>query len=70
MPARHATLYARMLASDPTWDGRFFVGVLTSGLQRLLDLETRPDALATRRLLLPFAPWRSLVTLHLWQLKP
>jgi AraC family transcriptional regulator, regulatory protein of adaptative response / DNA-3-methyladenine glycosylase II len=41
---------------------------VTSGLQKLLALETRPDAEATRRLMLPFAPYRSLATAHLWQL--
>lgn len=41
---------------------------LTSGLQKLLALDRRPDADATRRLMLPFAPHRSLATAHLWQL--
>ena len=41
---------------------------LTGGLKKLLALETRPDADATRRLMLPFAPYRSLATAHLWQL--
>jgi AraC family transcriptional regulator, regulatory protein of adaptative response / DNA-3-methyladenine glycosylase II len=41
---------------------------VTSGLQKLLALDTRPDAEATRRLMLPFAPYRSLATAHLWQL--
>lgn len=41
---------------------------VTSGLQRLLDLETRPDVDATRRLMTVFAPYRSLATAHLWQL--
>ncbi len=40
---------------------------LTSGLQKLLVLDHRPDADATRRLMLPFAPHRSLATAHLWQ---
>ena len=42
---------------------------LTSGLQRLLALDHRPDADATRRLMLPFSPHRSLATAHLWQIK-
>ena len=42
---------------------------LTSGLQRLFTLDHRPDADATRRLMLPFSPYRSLATAHLWQLK-
>lgn len=41
---------------------------LTGGLKKLLALETRPDADATRRLMLPFSPYRSLATAHLWQL--
>ncbi len=41
---------------------------VTSGLQSLLDLETRPDVDATRRLMSVFAPYRSLATAHLWQL--
>jgi AraC family transcriptional regulator, regulatory protein of adaptative response / DNA-3-methyladenine glycosylase II len=41
---------------------------VTSGLKKLFNLDTRPDADATRRLMLPFAPYRSLATAHLWQL--
>jgi AraC family transcriptional regulator of adaptative response / DNA-3-methyladenine glycosylase II len=41
---------------------------VTGGLQKLFALDTRPDADATRRLMLPFAPHRSLATAHLWQL--
>ncbi len=41
---------------------------VTSGLQKLLALDVRPDADATRRLMLPFSPHRSLATAHLWQL--
>jgi len=41
---------------------------VTSGLQSLLSLETRPDVEATRRLMAVFAPYRSLSTAHLWQL--
>ena len=41
---------------------------VTSGLQSLLSLETRPDVDATRRLMATFAPYRSLATSHLWQL--
>ena len=32
MRLSHATLYGRLLASDPTYDGRFFTGVLTTGI--------------------------------------
>jgi AraC family transcriptional regulator of adaptative response / DNA-3-methyladenine glycosylase II len=40
---------------------------VTSGLQALLQLEERPDIDATRRLMQPFSPYRSLATAHLWQ---
>jgi AraC family transcriptional regulator of adaptative response / DNA-3-methyladenine glycosylase II len=40
---------------------------VSSGLQALLKLETRPDLDATRRLMAAFAPHRSLATAHLWQ---
>jgi AraC family transcriptional regulator of adaptative response / DNA-3-methyladenine glycosylase II len=40
---------------------------VTSGLQALLKLETRPEADATRRLMAVFSPYRSLATAHLWQ---
>jgi AraC family transcriptional regulator of adaptative response / DNA-3-methyladenine glycosylase II len=40
---------------------------VTSGLQALLQLEERPDIDATRRLMQPFSPYRSLATTHLWQ---
>jgi AraC family transcriptional regulator of adaptative response / DNA-3-methyladenine glycosylase II len=41
---------------------------VTSGLQRLLRLEERPDMDATRRLMAVFSPYRSLATAHLWQM--
>lgn len=40
---------------------------VTGGLQAALDLEERPDADATRRLMSVFSPYRSLATAHLWQ---
>jgi len=40
---------------------------VTSGLLALLKLEERPDIDATRRLMLPFSPYRSLATNQLWQ---
>ena len=40
---------------------------VTSGLQSVLKLETRPDIDATRRLMAMFSPYRSLATAHLWQ---
>ncbi len=42
---------------------------LTRNLQRFFDLEVRPDADATRELMKPFAPHRSLATFHLWAWK-
>lgn len=39
---------------------------LTLALQRWFNLETRPDASETLRLMAPFAPHRSLATFHLW----
>ena len=42
---------------------------LAGGLQRLFALDHRPDIDATRRLMLPFSPHRSLATAHFWQLK-
>lgn len=41
---------------------------VTSGLQRLMHLDIRPDVDATRRLMSIFSPYRSLATAHLWQL--
>ena len=41
---------------------------VTSGLQSLFQLEERPDADATRRLMSSFSPHRSAATAHLWQL--
>ncbi len=39
---------------------------LVSALGRLHRLRRRPDAAATRRLMRPYAPHRSLATFHLW----
>jgi AraC family transcriptional regulator of adaptative response / DNA-3-methyladenine glycosylase II len=39
---------------------------LATALERFFDLGQRPDAVATRRLMEPFAPHRSLATFHLW----
>ncbi|HET6278807.1 MAG TPA: helix-turn-helix domain-containing protein, partial [Candidatus Polarisedimenticolia bacterium] len=41
---------------------------LATALQRLHQLEHRPDARETRRLMEPFAPYRSLATFHLWRM--
>ena len=40
---------------------------ITSALQKWLDLDVRPDAAATERLLEPFAPYRSVACWHLWR---
>jgi AraC family transcriptional regulator of adaptative response / DNA-3-methyladenine glycosylase II len=40
---------------------------VTSGLLALLKLDERPDVSATKRLMAPFSPFRSLATTHLWQ---
>lgn len=40
---------------------------LTEALRRLHGLDERPDTSRTLELMEPFAPWRSLATLHLWQ---
>ncbi|MFC4639903.1 DNA-3-methyladenine glycosylase family protein [Deinococcus hohokamensis] len=40
---------------------------LARGLQRLFHLPQRPGPLATAALMAPFAPHRSLATLHLWR---
>ncbi|MEX1829988.1 helix-turn-helix domain-containing protein [Luteibacter sp. CQ10] len=39
---------------------------LATALERMYDLAERPDAIATARLMTPYAPWRSLASLHLW----
>ena len=41
MRLSHATLYGRLLASDPTYDGRFFTGVLTTGIYCLPSCRAR-----------------------------
>ncbi len=43
--------------------------VLSRNLKRFFDLGARPDAPATRQLMMSFAPYRSLATFHLWALK-
>jgi len=40
---------------------------VTTSLQKLMHLETRPDRDATRRLMAIYSPYRSLATAHLWQ---
>lgn len=41
MSRRHAQLYACMVASDPAYDGRFFVGVRTTGIYCLPSCRAR-----------------------------
>ncbi|MGA7214868.1 MAG: Ada metal-binding domain-containing protein [Terrimicrobiaceae bacterium] len=41
---------------------------VTTGLQKLMHLEERPDIDATRSLMTVFSPHRSLATAHLWQI--
>jgi AraC family transcriptional regulator, regulatory protein of adaptative response / DNA-3-methyladenine glycosylase II len=43
---------------------------LTSGLQRVLNLEIRPDVAETTQLMEPIRPYRSLATMHLWKSLP
>jgi AraC family transcriptional regulator, regulatory protein of adaptative response / DNA-3-methyladenine glycosylase II len=40
---------------------------VTTGLRTLMELEERPDAETTKRLMAPLSPYRSLATAHLWQ---
>lgn len=39
---------------------------LATALQRMHDLPHRPDSTETARLMAPYAPWRSLASMHLW----
>jgi AraC family transcriptional regulator, regulatory protein of adaptative response / DNA-3-methyladenine glycosylase II len=39
---------------------------LATALERFFELDARPDPVATRRLMEPFAPHRSLATFHFW----
>src|SRR5579863_7076912 len=41
MRMTHAQMYARLLASDPAWNGRFFTGVLTTGIYCLPSCKAR-----------------------------
>ncbi len=41
MRMSHATMYSRFLASDPAWNGRFFTGVLTTGIYCLPSCKAR-----------------------------
>jgi 3-methyladenine DNA glycosylase/8-oxoguanine DNA glycosylase len=39
---------------------------LALALERFHGLRERPDVAATRRLMAPFAPYRSFATFHFW----
>jgi AraC family transcriptional regulator of adaptative response / DNA-3-methyladenine glycosylase II len=41
MRMTHAHMYSRFLASDPSWNGRFFTGVLTTGIYCLPSCKAR-----------------------------
>jgi AraC family transcriptional regulator of adaptative response / DNA-3-methyladenine glycosylase II len=41
MRMTNAQMYSRFLASDPAWDGRFFTGVLTTGIYCLPSCKAR-----------------------------
>jgi len=41
---------------------------LATALERLHDLDHRPDPDETNRLMEPFSPLRSLATFHLWRM--
>ena len=41
MRMTHAHMYSRFLASDPAWNGRFFTGVLTTGIYCLPSCRAR-----------------------------
>jgi methylphosphotriester-DNA--protein-cysteine methyltransferase len=41
MRMTHAHMYSRFLASDPAWNGRFFTGVLTTGIYCLPSCHAR-----------------------------
>jgi len=41
MKTNQATMYSRFAASDPAWDGRFFTGVLTTGIYCLPSCRAR-----------------------------
>jgi len=41
MRMTHSQMYSRFLASDPTWNGRFFTGVLTTGIYCLPSCKAR-----------------------------
>src|ERR1700690_2654134 len=41
MRMNHAQMYERFAASDPAWNGRFFTGVLTTGIYCLPSCKAR-----------------------------
>ena len=44
-----ARMYERVLAGDPTWNGRFFTGVLTTGIYCLPSCKARKPKLENVR---------------------
>ncbi|WP_255558903.1 DNA-3-methyladenine glycosylase 2 family protein [Horticoccus luteus] len=49
MRMTNAQMYARVLAGDPEWNGRFFTGVLTTGIYCLPSCKARKPKLANVR---------------------
>ena len=41
MRMSHTQMYGRLLAGDATWNGRFFTGVLTTGIYCLPSCKAR-----------------------------
>ena len=41
MRMNHAQMYSRLLAGDSAWNGRFFTGVLTTGIYCLPSCKAR-----------------------------
>ena len=59
--ARYVLMRSGFADAAPVGDS-----ALATALQRLHNLPERPDADQTARLMTPFAPHRSLATMHLW----
>lgn len=49
LPLSSAQMYARVLAGDPAWNGRFFTGVLTTGIYCLPSCKARKPNLENVR---------------------
>ncbi|QWT18969.1 helix-turn-helix domain-containing protein [Bacillus sp. NP157] len=59
--ARYVMMRTGFADAAPVGDS----GIATA-LERLYQLDGRPDTIATARLMAAFAPWRSLASMHLW----